>query len=349
MKQQHNLFIILLILVVNNLHAQGQSDIEARVQQSSAIDTAFIHSYYDRLILGFSLPKKYVDFSINDIRNDKSLDYQPNTNTAIGFKGAYKWLGISVAFGIPQTAGEIEKYGKTERFDIQLNTYLRKIVIDGYFQFYKGMYLMNMDEYFDDFSEDTEASYYKRPDLIYGNLGISARYVWNHKKFSYKAAYDFNETQKKGAGSFLLGGYAFLSSAGADSTFVPHFARDDFSDTATFAQISAVNFGISAGYIRTFLIGDHFFITIGVTPGIGLQGFTAYDVEENEVMAKSGAGLSFVSRIALGYTKKNFYAVLTGVSGSNNLVNKDITAINFGYGNSRITIGYRFRFRTTDL
>lgn len=326
------------------LAAQSQGDMELVVQEVSVVDTSYIRSFHDDLTLGISVPRKYVDFSLNDIQNNKSLDYEPNSNTSLGIKGSYKWLGLSVGFGLPKTAENIDTYGQTKRFDLQLNAYLRKFVIDGYFQFYKGMYLENMDAYFDEF-DDEESNYYQRPDLAFANIGISARYIWNYEKFSYKAAYDFNEKQKKGAGSFVLGAFAFINGAAADSIVVPHFGKNDFSEQALFSNVSSVNLGISAGYIYTFVIFKHYFITLGIVPGVGLQGFTATNMDEETVVSKGGLGVSSVSRIALGYSKKRFYAALTGVSGSTNLVNKDITGINFGYGNVRFTVGYRFHMK----
>ena len=308
------------------------------------IDTSYIQSYYGDLTLGLSIPRKYVDFSLNDIQNDQDLEYQPNSNISVGIKGAYKWLGLSVGFGLPHTSENIDRYGKTDRFDLQLNAYLRKFVVDGYLQYYQGFYLNNMDNYFDNFDQN-EMNYYQRPDLTFANVGISARYIWNYNKFSYKAAYDFNEKQKKGSGSLVTGIFGFVNGASADSLVVPAFVRDEFSDQALFSNVSSINLGISVGYIYTFVIAKHFFITAGVVPGLGLQAYSAIDTEENTVLSKGGLGISTTSRIALGYNKKRFYMAFTGVSGSSNLINKDITAINFGYGNVRFTVGYRFNVK----
>ncbi len=311
------------------------------LQNSNDTDTTYIHSYYDDVTLGISIPRKYVDFSLRDIQKNKDLDYQPNSNVSVGIKGAYKWLGLSVGLGLPHTADNISKYGKTNRLDLQVNAYLRKFVIDGYLQYYQGFYLANMEGYFEDFDAN-EMNYYQRPDLTFANVGLSARYVWNHKKFSYKAAYDFNEKQTKGAGSLVAGIFGFLNGASADSLMVPTFAQDNFSDQALFSNVSSINLGISIGYIYTFVIAKHFFITAGIVPGLSLQAYSATDSKENVVLTKAGLGISSVSRIALGYSKKRFYMAFTGVSGNNNLINKDITAINFGYGNVRFTVGYRF-------
>lgn len=338
------LLITLIIFHVNPIIGQSMSGIEVNTQKQTKFDTTYIESYYNDLVVGLSLPQKNVDFSLTDVQNKQKLLYQVNTKASIGFKASYKWLGLSLGIGIPHTRTQEAKYGKTERIDFQVNTYLRKLVIDGYFQYYKGFYLENMDHYFEGFS-DLDLNYYQRSDLAFTNIGLSVRYVKNHKKFSYKSSYDFNEKQKKRAGSLLLGGYAFLNGAAGDSLVVPSFAQSDFSEKSKFSNIVALNFGLSIGYVYTFVILDNFFITLGVVPGIGLQTYSAYNNSGILIDNKNGFGISTVGRFSLGYSKNRFYTALSGVSGSNNLFNKNETAINFGYSNIRFTIGYRFTLK----
>jgi hypothetical protein len=338
------IFVLQSVCCLKIIYSQPVSSIEVSTQKESEFDTTYITSYYDDLVIGLSLPQKNVDFTLVDVKNDQELFYQVNTKTSIGLKASYKWLGLSLGIGIPKTRTREEKYGKTEGLDIQVNTYLRKFVIDGYFQYYKGFYLENMDRYFEGFSE-LGLNYYQRPDLAFTNVGLSFRYIKNHRKFSYKSSYDFNEKQKKRAGSLLIGGYAFLNGATADSITVPYFAQEEFSEQGKFSNIVAINIGFSIGYIYTFAFLDNFFITLGIVPGFGLQTYSTYDAHDNLLASKNGLGISSVVRFSLGYSKKRFYTALSGVTGSNNLFNKDQTAINFGYGNVRFTVGYRFSLK----
>ena len=64
----------------------------------------------------------------------------------MGFGFNYKWLGLGIAFGLPAPAQDIEKYGKTTRFDFQLNIYSKKFVIDAFAQEYKGFHIKNPTE-----------------------------------------------------------------------------------------------------------------------------------------------------------------------------------------------------------
>jgi hypothetical protein len=343
-KRSHKTISLLIILIASSVSftlGQNIPSVEVSAQENSKFDTTYIKSYYNDLVVGLSLPKKNVNFSLSDVQNDQELFYQVNTKTSLGFKASYKWLGISLGFGIPHTQSRTIKYGKTEGLDLQINTYLRKFVIDGYFQYYKGFYLENMDTYFENF-DNLDINYYQRPDLAFTNVGLSFRYVKNNKKFSYKAAYDYNEIQKKRAGSLLLGGYAFINGATADSIVVPHFATENYSEKGVFSNIVAINIGVSIGYIYTFVFWKRYFITLGFVPGFGLQTYSAYNTEGVLVDNKNGMGVSTVGRASLGYNKKRFYAAISGVTGSNNLFNKNQTAINFGYGNVRFTVGYRF-------
>ncbi len=335
--------VLFLVLAVFPFILNAQSNGILSYFEPAPFDTTYIKSFRDDLTLGITVPQKYVNFSLSDLQNDQYLDYQPNTSLSIGLKGAYKMLALSLAIGLPKTTEDVEKYGVTEKIDLQANIYLRKFVVDAYFQYYKGMYLENMEEYYPLFPDNS--SYYQRPDLVFINLGLSAKYIWNNKEFSYKAAYDFNEKQKINTGSFITGGYVFLSGAQADSTFVPHFARDNFRDSSLFAMASSFSVGVSAGYTYTFVIAQDFFISLALVPGVGLQFFSAENEEDAQIASKTGFGISTTGRIALGYSKERFYSALTFVNGNSNIFNKGLTAVNFGYGNLRFTVGYRFKLR----
>lgn len=339
---------VLLVLIISlNYAATCQKTTKSQIFKEAKFDTSYIESYYDDFTVGLSIPQKFVNISLSDENSGNYIDYSPNTNASLGVKAAYKWLGISVGIAIPETTNGKQTYGETQKLDIQLNTYFRFLVIDAYLQSYRGMYMDNMNDYFEEFDEETD-KYYKRSDLVFANLGFAVRYVTNNKRFSYKAAFDYNQKQKKRAGSLILGTYFFLNALEADSAMIPHFARDNFNEESMFTKANSTNIGISIGYIYTFIIKKHFFATLEVTPGFGLQTITALGNDETIVFEKAGLGINTTTRFSLGYSKKRFYGSIAGVFGVTNLNNEDKNTINYGYGYIRYTLGYRFNVNKTN-
>lgn len=335
--------LIFFVLFFSSI-AHSQRIFGYKIFEEPNVDTSYIESYYNDLTIGLSIPQKFANLSIKDDESGSSLEYTPNTKVSIGIKASYKWLDISLGLNIPETTKEKLKYGESKKLDIQVNTYLKFFSIDAYVQRYKGLYLDNMNDYFQLFNDD-DTEYYVRKDIQFTNIGLSTKYVLNNKKFSYKAPFSYSQKQKKRAGSFLFGTFLFRNSVTADFPLVPDFAKPDFGQESMFTEVVSYNIGLNAGYIYTFVMEKYFYITLEITPGLAIQTIKAIDENDDLVIDKSGLGVHTISRFSLGYSKKRFYASFTGIYGLNNLINKDKNSIEFGYGTTRFTIGYRFNLK----
>ena len=118
---------------------------------------------------------------------------RPNGNTNLGVGFNYKSFGVGMAFGRPLSTESIEKYGLTNRFDMQVSFYGKKIGLDGFVQWYQGYYMANPS----DFINWDKPHFPQVRDLSIYSVGGNGFYLFNSDKFSYKAAYLRNELQKK--------------------------------------------------------------------------------------------------------------------------------------------------------
>ena len=103
--------------------------------------------------------------------------------------------------------------GNTRYLDLQAHQYLGRFNVDLFGQFYRGYYL-------EDYSLATEEKYL-REDLQVREFGAVVQHVFNHRKFSFRAAMMNSEYQKKSAGTWLLGGDFFFGKVKADSSLIP--------------------------------------------------------------------------------------------------------------------------------
>ncbi|MDD2564442.1 MAG: DUF4421 family protein, partial [Salinivirgaceae bacterium] len=273
--------------------------------------------------------------------NNAFLNYEPNGRSALGFEGSYKWLSAGFSFKLPIADKSVQKYGHTESFDLQFNFNLRRVVIDLYFQVYSGFYLSNMDDYFNSWNFE---NHYPKTDLSVLNLGIMANYVYNYKKFSYKAALNLTERQNKSAGSFITGGYFFLNQMHSDSTIVPSFAAPYFQGILGLQKIGTVNIGFLCGYTFTFVLNDNFFINLGLTPGFGLYSINAIDRADYPINFDVHSAIILQTRFSFIYQKERFFMALIGVYGTQTSLGKSDYSVSFGHGHTKFSVGYRFDF-----
>ena len=307
-------------------------------------DTTYIKNWDNKLILIPTLIKKHISLDIDDILTNNTLSYKPNNASSIGLKVSYKWLGFSLGMDLPIDNERKTSMGETKKIDFQMSFNFRRIVLDFYSQAYKGLYLENTSSY--NLFKPNIDRYYKRPDMLLLNLGFSAKYIWNNRKFSYKAAYDYTDQQIHSSGSFVIGMYGFINAMTADSSIIPQNIEDSvISKKIAFSSLSSFNAGISLGYIYSLVIKKHFFINLGVVPGVGIQTIYAENTTNNPSIRKFGGGLIIISRFALGYSNEKFFTALSVINGTINLHNKDASDINFGYGRVEFNMGYRFNVK----
>lgn len=264
------------------------------------------------------------------------LILRPNGNTNLGFGFNYKSVGLSLSFGRPLSQSSIDKYGKTERFDVQVSYFGKRIGFDGFLQGYRGYYMANPNDFM-----DWDKSYNPQiPDLSVYSLGGNFFYMFNSKEFSYKAAYIRNEVQKKSAGSFSTGLFFYLDQVKSGNGFIPQEMPDSILSDFDLKEFDATSIGVSAGYQYTFVIGKKLFINLQLTPGIGYRRLSGTALDGNSGIVNKAAWQVY-GRAALGYEFKHFYLGATASTILRSFDYKDYK-VDLGTEQFRIMIGRRF-------
>ena len=340
---KHILFLFLILIFFSTKSFAiliPDSIVEQSLINNEKVDTIsnqYFVDYSDKVSLFLYAKKKYNRFSVNSIKLGQTLEYTPNAPLNLGFGFNYKWLGIGIAFNFNVVNNDDDKYGKTKRLDWQTNIYMKKVVVDFYFQYYKGFYLENTSDIIGD-----DDGYYIRPDAVSYTTGIGAMYVFNHNRFSYKSAFTQTAIQKKSAGSFLLGGNVFLEKVHADSSLFPQGIFPQ--TTAESINHEALYFGVLTAYAHNFIIKKQFFISLSLMGSIHL-GFTKTNHNGGEFKDEAIPVIHFQSRASFGINKPKWYAGFSYVSdayGEIVDIEKDDVSYGFSSGNYRIFFGLRF-------
>jgi hypothetical protein len=302
-----NMRYLFIFLILVSCSVQAQIEIDASSVDTTTQFDRYI-DYSDKLLVKVMSVAKSNELEIVNKNNKSSIMLKPYGISSLGFGFNYKWLGLGIAFGLPATPEEEKKYGKTQRFDFQVNVYSKKIVIDAFAQHYTGFYVENASDLI-----DWEETYFpKRKAMQTFSMGLDAAYIFNHENFSYKAAYVRNAVQTKSAGSFLLGGFYNIDhgTSGSDtSSFVPNFFPEEIQDSLPLNAYTARSSGVTFGYTYTVVFLKRFFINLSLIPGVGVKSLTVVksNKEFNEI---SGVG-RFSARFALGYENKYFLMGIT--------------------------------------
>ena len=329
--------IILILVLGFSLNANSQGSAHISTQDSkTGYDTTRIQDLSNQLSVWLYSIKKIYSLKMTNTDTKQNLILLPNEQTNIGFGFNYKWMGIGIAIKPPWAKNDDDVYGKTKRIDFQLNIFTRSFGIDFSAQYYKGYYLKNPS----DFLEWNKPEYPQLKDLETLSTELSAYYFFNHRKFSYRAAFVRNEIQKKGAGSLIAGTYIRFDLGVSQGSFVPEELQDTLNNTFMLNSYLSGNYGLSFGYTYTFVIWKKFFINLSLVPGLGFKTMVVNTTEGN-FKPKIGLSARALFRSAIGYEHKYFYLGVSSISISNSFSYKNID-IAASTSKFRFFIGKRF-------
>lgn len=296
-------FIVISVLMMNCFSSIGQSDTLSSVRSEK--DTVpYFTDMSDHLGLRLYLLRKLNNLEITN--GNQTLNLNPNGLLVIGVGFNYKSIGIGIGIGIPNTAKSNQKKGKTNQFDLQFSVYGKRIGIDGFLQIYKGYYNTNPND-FVDWPSDTLP---QLPEMKILSAGVSAFYIFNSDKFSYKAAFVRNQIQNKSAGSVALGIFGNYDEVDSPGGFIPHEFPDSLKSQLDLSAFRALSLGVYVGYMYSFVLSKKFFINLAALPGFGVR-----EIKITKLNSQTESDIKpapqLLGRASLGFENRNFYITLT--------------------------------------
>ena len=318
-------------------------------QNTDLIDSTSIHanrvSYTDKLGVYIYGINKFSNFQFkeNGQHNDSILRYKPNGNFNLGAGFSYKWLGIGAAFNLGFINNDEELKGNTSSLDLQVDIYSKRFITNVNLQSYQGYYWSNPEAFYPEWNKID--SLVVRPDISTITLGVNGIYIFNHNRFSFKAAYQYSERQLKSAGSMLLGVRFSLYGIGADSSFIPPHLVDYYPNSTEVGGVSSISLGASFGYTYTFILGKYVFINALLMTGLNSQAISVTDISDEELASASKISTNITIRAAIGVNKPKTYYGLNFASDSFLIRNPNDTELSYAYGKFRLYYGRRFTLK----
>lgn len=338
LKVPYNIWFVFLILLSHIAKAQVVDGGYSANSKHDSFDSLYIETYPQLITGRFYLSQKSTNLTLTNNEEFVSLDYLPNTTLNLGMGATVKSFTLNLAYGF-RFLNTDEGQGKTRYLDLQSHVYTRKLVVDFYGQFYKGMYLENTRA----LDAGYRKPYYVRPDIYEQIFGLTALYVFNNEKYSYRAALIQNERQLKSSGSFLAGMEAYYGLVLADSSLVPTFLNHSaFVELEGYERLSFLKIGPSAGYTYTLVIAKKFFAMASLTFNFGMGVNNAYNPDKANI-SDFQADLGAFGRFAIGYNDSNWYLGLSGIYNEITTSN-DSRIFNTDYGISNVRLNFVKRF-----
>ena len=293
---------ISLILLISNvllpftgIYAQH---LDTNDLKPSKIDTNYIKDYKDLLTARIYLlyqDESYLLFP----GNSNEIIYTPNVSGRIGIAGFYKWFGLGLSLGSSAFRRSDDTYGHTSVIDWRINAYGNAVAAELFMQSLKGFYIQDY--------KDPMGNLYKEPDMKVFSLGLNAYWIYNHERFSIRAAFIQNERQIKSAGSLMIRPSIMYFNLSSDNGIVPA----ELAETQSIPKDLLVkngdyySLGLAPGYAYTFVFLRKAYLSAAVFPGVLWQTFT-YNTEEGS-SSSTNFSFNFSFRAAAGYNSDSWY------------------------------------------
>lgn len=318
---------------VNTTHAQLIDFL------SVGSDSTCIADHSDMLVLRVLGMRKFNKYTLGQYGLNNNVAYRANNNYHAGIGFHYKWVGANLTFKLPYFTGD--KFGKTKYFDLQSYIYANRFALDLYILSYKGYYLADNSILKSPYDQHRLI----RPDVHSANYGANFQYIFNYKRFSYRATFVQSQCQLRSAGTPIAGGGIHYSRAKADSAIIPANIKDDLYHGSSFNKSGVFSLAINGGYAYTYVFARHFFVTASLLLGTGLNYTTITDITDNST-AKLQAQLNAVMRAGVGYNTPKYFVGLqyTNYTSRNNMPIQD-TWQQLQTGNVRLVLAKRFKLR----
>ncbi len=305
------------------------------VDPSDSLRARYVQRFPDYFFLWPVVKQRSTTFDIQNVsaKNNK-LTYKPNGNYGLGL-GMYIFeIGFEVVFSIQPKVTTQPIYGHTTSSDLQANILGKHWGFDLFTQHYKGFYVSDLNK-----AVPTGSPYPQRPDISTWNTGVNGIYLFNKKKYSIRAAYNFSEKQLRSAGSFLLSGTLNTFSLRADSAVYGPSYEPTLGVNADFKKLDYTTISISPGYAHTFVLGN-FFVngSLSVGPANHWVYYQSATVAKHDITLNSFIDL----RLSVGYNSDRFFTGISFVAQARNIKFEQVQFTNTNT-TFKVVMGYRFR------
>ncbi len=251
----------------------------------------------------------YMHLAMIDDKGNQRFTYYPNLRGIMNFRVNYKILSLSYSYNIRENDLYDKYYGQTTFRDFGFSIKTRPFWLDVYYENYEGFFIDEKQDFFPSFALDSV--YMRNSKLSTFRLGMRAHFIMN-SNYSMRAAFEFDELQKKSAGSLILLINPQLSNLRApEEPLIPEKYKPYYSGLLDYERGRFYNIGTGMGYGYSLVIGPlNFSNALMVGPSFQLYFFDGIKIRlPYHALFRSGLSVNF----------KHFYAGAAAAMDINNL------------------------------
>lgn len=302
------------------------------------IDTNYVepNKYNFAFMLENSSWYEYYRLSSNE-GNPQRLTIAPNMSYKLGAYFGWKWIFLGWSIDMKDVFGNDKSSKKKTEFGLSLyssmvggDIYIRKSGNDFKLRSTSGIFNNNeMPEYNKDisgFSVDIK--------------GVNAYWVFNHKKFSYPAAYSQSSNQRRSAGSFIAGFSYSQHRIHFDHNQLPAPVLLKLSDALKFNEIFYSDYGLNFGYAYNWVFAKNCLANLSLAPAVAYKK-SRLDSDGKSYPTLQDMNIDLITRAGIVYNDSKYFVGASLVMHTYDYRSKNFY-LNNSFGTIRVYAGFNF-------
>ena len=313
--------------------------IRKEVKDFNAIDTLYITPNLYNLAFMMEHSTWYEHYQLGNNAGTESqyINFSPNLGTKLGVYFGWRWIFLGYTFDMEDLFGGNKN--KSKKKEMSLNIYSSKFGIDLYYRKTGNDFkLRSIDGFTQDFKESQNIHF----DGLRSTInGVNAYWIFNHKKFSYPAAYSQSTNQRRSAGSFMAGLSYSRHNISFDCEKLPSPILQQLSPSLKFNHIKYSDFSLGFGYGYNWVFAKNWVSNLSLLPGIGYKKSRIDDNDfKNESWIKD-INFDFITRAAVVYNNAKYFVGASLVMHTYDYRKPNLSVTN-SFGTLRIYAGFNF-------
>ena len=333
MNRRHK-WLLLLAVISGYSEVEAQTrDQQLRERVDSVLTARYNRSPYDtnyvvrpegRLTLKLRMNQTGNDFNARGTVNDiySKADLSTSHKTTFAVVGIYRGIGIGVAVNPDKWSGVYKDY------EFNLNYYSNRISLD--FSYQRSETLTG------DIERGGNNSRLEAGDVTLKVANLAGYYAFNHRRFSFPAAFTQSYIQRRSAGSWLAG----LSYQGG--TIETNDKLKTRNPNAPDVTIDVGHVGIGGGYGYNWVLGKKWLLHFSMLPTFVIYNRNKMTVNgERKEAQRMRFNMIFNERAAIVYNFSSRYFAGITLAMNNSVFDDDVVVVNQNKWRARAFFGLR--------
>ena len=308
-------------------------------KELNAIDTTYIspNLYNLAFMLEHSTWYEHYQLGNNAGTESQYLNFSPSLGTKLGVYFGWRWIFLGYTFDVEDLFGGNKN--KTKKKEMSLNIYSSKFGIDLYYRKTGNDFkLRSINGFHQDFKELQNIQFDGLKSTI---NGVNAYWIFNHKKFSYPAAYSQSTNQRRSAGSFMAGFSYSQHKISFDCEKLPASVLQQLSPSLRFNHIKYSDYSLGFGYGYNWVFAKNWVSNLSLLPGIGYKKSRIDDNDFKDESWIKDINFDFITRAAIVYNNAKYYIGASVVLHTYDYRKPNLSVTN-SFGTLRIYAGFNF-------